>query len=147
MILNDIFGRSIVDRDKLRDDQWIRIVGLIPGGSEGKRGPRTDNRRFIKALLWMARSGARWRDLPPVLGAFQTVERRYCRWLEPGLIDRLFEQPGEDADLEGLMLDSTIIRAHQHAAGAPIKKGARKPRAWAVQGAVSRPSFPLPPML
>jgi len=120
---------------------------LIPGGSEGKRGPRTDNRRFINALLWMARSGARWKDLPLEFGAFQTVKRRYYRWLERGLIDRLFEELGRDADLEWLMLDSTVIRAHQHAAGASKKKGARTPRAWAVQGVVSQPSSPPPPML
>ena len=92
-----------MDRDSLCDDQWARILPLIPGGSEGKRGPRTDNRRFINALLWMARSGARWKDLPPDFGAFQTVKRRYCRWLERGLIDRLFEQLGQGADLEWLM--------------------------------------------
>ncbi len=136
-----------MDRDGLRDDQWARILPLIPGGSEGKRGPRTDNRRFINALLWMARSGARWKDLPPDFGAFQTVKRRCYRWLERGLIDRLFEELGQGADLEWLMLDSTVIRAHQHAAGAPKKKGARKPRVWAVRGAVSRPSSPLPPVL
>jgi transposase len=141
------FGRNSLDRDELRDDQWARILPLIPGGSEGKRGPRTDNRRFINALLWMARSGARWKDLPPDFGAFQTVKRRYYRWLERGLIDRLFEEMGRDADLEWLMLDSTIIRAHQHAAGAPKKKGARKPRAWVARGVASRPSFPRPPML
>jgi transposase len=136
-----------LDGDELRDDQWARILPLIPGGSEGKRGPRTDNRRFIHALLWMARSGARWKDLPERFGSFQTVKRRYYRWVERGLIDRLFVQLGQDADLEWLMLDSTVIRAHQQAAGAPKKKGAKKPRAWAVQGAVSRPSSLLPPML
>jgi transposase len=94
----------------------------------------------------MARSGARWKDLPPGFGAFQTVKRRYYRWLERGLIDRLFEKLGQDADLEWLMLDSTVIRAHQHAAGAPKKKGARKPRVWAARGAASRPSSPPPPM-
>ena len=142
------YFRSIaLDRDELRDDQWARILPLISGGSEGKRGPRTDNRRFINALLWMARSGARWKDLPADFGAFQTVKRRYYRWLERGLIDRLFEEVGQDADLEWLMLDSTVIRAHQHAAGAPKKKGARKPRAWVAQGAGFRPSSPPPPML
>ena len=146
MIPNDIWEVNL-DRDALRDDQWGRISPLILGGSEGKRGPRTDNRRFINALLWMARSGARWKDLPPDFGAFQTVKRRYYRWLERGVIDRLFEELGRDADLEWLMLDSTIIRAHHHAAGAPKKKGARKPRDWAAQGVVSRPSFPQPPML
>jgi len=140
------FGRLVLDRDELRDRQWARILPLIPGGSEGKHGPRTDNRRFINALLWMARSGARWKDLPAEFGAFQTVKRRYYRWLERGLIDRLFDELGQDADLEWLMLDSTIIRAHQHAAGAPKKKGARKPRAWVARGAVFRPSSPPPPM-
>lgn len=136
-----------MDRDALRDDQWGRISPLIPGGSEGKRGPRTDNRRFINALIWMARSGARWKDLPPDFGAFQTVKRRYYRWLERGLIDRLFEELGRDADLEWLMLDSTIIRAHQHAAGASKKKGARKPRVWAAQGGASRQKSPPQPTL
>ncbi len=136
-----------MDRDALRDDQRGRILPLIPGGSEGKRGPRTDNRRFINALLWMARSGARWKDLPPGFGAFQTVKRRYYRWLERGLIDRLFEELGRDADLEWLMLDSTVIRAHQHAAGAPKKKGARKPRDWAARGVVFRRKSPLQPTL
>ncbi len=123
-------------RDAVRDDQWVRILPLIPGGREGKRGPRTDNRRFIDALLWMARSGARWKDLPPTFGAFQTVKRRYYRWLERGLIDQMFERLGEDADLEWPMLDSTIIRAHQHAAGAPIKKGGTKPGDWVARRVV-----------
>ena len=53
-----------MDTDALRDDQWERLKGHMPGGTRGKRGPRTDNRRFLDALLWMARSGGRWRDLP-----------------------------------------------------------------------------------
>ena len=134
-----------MDRDELGDDHWMRILPLIPGGRAGKRGPRTNNRRFINALLWMARSGAGWKDLPSDFGAFQTVKRRCYRWLERGLIDRLFEERGQDADV--LMLDSTVIRAHQHAAGALKKKGAGKPKAWVAQGAISRPNFPPPPML
>ena len=57
-----------MDYDALRDDQWERLKEFVPGGRKGKRGPRTDNRRFLNALLWMARSGARWRDLPEHLG-------------------------------------------------------------------------------
>lgn len=53
-----------MDCDALRDDQWDRIKEFVPGGTRGKRGPRTNNRLFLDALLWMARSGARWRDLP-----------------------------------------------------------------------------------
>ena len=53
-----------MDCDRLRDDQWERIKGFLPGGCKGKRGPRTDNRKFLDALFWIARSGGRWRDLP-----------------------------------------------------------------------------------
>ena len=77
--------------DELRDDQWERLKPLVPGGGKGKRGPRTDNRRFLNALLWMARSGARWRDLPERFGDYQTMKRRYCRWIEMGVLDKMFE--------------------------------------------------------
>jgi transposase len=69
--------------DALRDDQWERLKPFVPGGSKGKRGPRSNNRRFLDALLWMARSGGRWRDLPAErFGPYQTVKRRYYRWVE-----------------------------------------------------------------
>lgn len=119
----------VTDVDSLRDDQWERIKPLLPGGSKGKRGPRSDNRRFINALLWMARSGGRWRDLPERLGHFQTVKRRYYRWIEMGILDAIFETLAREADMEWLMIDSTMIRAHQHAAGARKAKGGRTPRA------------------
>jgi transposase len=76
-----------VASDGLRDNQWNRIKDLIPGGRRGKRGPRWDNRRFVDALLWMARSGARWRDLPDRFGDHQAVKRRYYRWIERGVLD------------------------------------------------------------
>ena len=60
-----------MDCDTLRDDQWERLKEFVPGGRKGKRGPRTDNRRFLNALLWMARSGGRWRDLPGRLGNYE----------------------------------------------------------------------------
>jgi transposase len=67
----------IRDVDVLRADQWARLEEFVPGGRKGKRGRRADNRRFLKALLWMARSGGRWRDLPDHLGDYDTVKRRY----------------------------------------------------------------------
>ena len=117
--------------DELRDDQWERLKPLVPGGGKGKRGPRTDNRRFLNALLWMARSGARWRDLPERLGDYQTVKRRYYRWIEMGVLDMMFEAFAREADMEWLMIDSTIVRAHSQAAGARKAKGGRMPRVWA----------------
>jgi transposase len=117
--------------DELRDDQWERLKDYVPGGRKGKRGPRTDNRRFLNALLWMARSGARWRDLPEELGDYATVKRRYYRWIEMGVLDEILAALGREADLEWLMIDSTIVRAHPHAAGARRQKGGRMPRALA----------------
>jgi transposase len=123
------------DIDTLRDDQWERLKPLVPGGRKGKRGPRSDGRGFINALLWMARSGSRWRDLPERFGKYQTVKRRYYRWIELGVLDRIFDFLSCEADLEWLMIDSTVIRAHQHAAGAHLAKGGRIPRVWAGHGA------------
>ena len=60
--------------DALGDDQWHRLEPFVPGGRKGRRGPRSNNRRFLNALLWMARSGARWRDLPERLGSYQTSQ-------------------------------------------------------------------------
>jgi len=121
-----------VDCDALRDDQWERLKDFVPGGRKGKRGPRSDNRRFLNALLWMARSGARWRDLPDELGDYEAVKRRYYRWIERGVLDEVLAALSQEADLEWLMIDSTIVRAHQHAAGASRKKGGRMPKALAV---------------
>jgi transposase len=118
-----------VDCDGLRDDQWERLKAFVPGGRKGKRGPRTDNRRFLNALLWMARSGGRWRDLPERLGDYETVKRRYYRWIEMGVLDEILAALAREADLEWLMIDSTIVRAHQQAAGARRQKGGRMPKA------------------
>lgn len=118
-----------MDCDVLRDDQWERLKEFVPGGRKGKRGPRTDNRRFLNALLWMARSGGRWRDLPERLGDYETVKRRYYRWIEMGVLDAILAALSREADLEWLMIDSTIVRAHQQAAGACRQKGGRMPRA------------------
>ena len=118
-----------MDCDGLRDDQWERLQAFVPGGRKGKRGPRTDNRRFLNALLWMARSGGRWRDLPERLGDYETVKRRYYRWIEMGVLDAILAALAREADLEWLMIDSTIVRAHQQAAGARRQKGGGMPKA------------------
>ena len=114
--------------DALRDDQWERIKDFVPGGRKGKRGPRTNNRLFLDALLWMARPGGRWRDLPERFGGYQSVKRRYYRWIEMGVLDRILAALAHEAGLEWLMIDTTIVRAHQHAAGARKVKGGRMPR-------------------
>lgn len=125
-----------MDWDALRDDQWERIKGFVPGGTRGKRGPRTNNRLFLDALLWMARSGGRWRDLPERLGDYRSVKRRYYRWIEMGVLDDRLTVLAREADLDWLMIDSTIVRAHQHAAGAARSKGGGCPGLGPVSGRI-----------
>jgi transposase len=126
---------AAVDYDRLTDEQWARLSGLMPGGCRGKRGPRTNNRLFLDALLWLARSGGRWRDLPGSYGNYQTVKRRYYDWVERGVLGDILLALSQDADLEWLSIDSTVIRAHSQAAGASRKKGGLMPRAWVVREA------------
>lgn len=122
----------------LRADQWNRIKGLLPG-SAGTRGPRArDNRQYIEAILWIGRTGARWRALPKEYGHWHRVFVRFSRWCKSGVWDRIMRHLCRDADLEELFIDSTAIRAHQHAAGA-LKKEAR--RLWAVLAAAGAAKF------
>lgn len=121
--------------DELGDEQWEKIKDLIPGGCKGKRGPRSNNRRFLNALLWMARSGGRWSDLPKRFGEPTAVKQRYYRWIEKGVLDAILAKLSREADMEWLMIDSTIVRAHQQAAGASRKKGGLMPRVWAAPAA------------
>lgn len=135
-----IFGGLVLEGEVLRDDQWARLEPFVPGGRKGKRGPRSDGRRFFDVVLWMARSGARWRDLPERFGPYQTVKRRYYRWIEHGVFDRIFEAVATEPDLEWLMIDATAIRANAQAAGARRKRGERKPRLSGARVAASEPS-------
>jgi transposase len=105
------------DCDVLTDDQWGLIAPLMPGGCKGKRGPRTNNRLFLNALLWMARSGARWCDLPERFGDYRTVKRRYYDWVERGVLAEIFQALSADIDLKWLSVDATVVRAQR-------KKGA-----------------------
>ena len=125
-----------MDGETLRDDQWDRLRSFVPGGRKGKRGPRSDGRRFFDAVLWLARSGARWRDLPEDrFGPYQTVKRRSYRWIEQGVFDQIFEAVAIDPDLEWLSIDATVIRAQAQAAGGRRKRGDRKPRLSVVPAA------------
>lgn len=111
----------MVIRDDPADEQWRRIEPFIRGGRRGKRGPGSDNRSFVDASSWMARSGARGRDLPERHGDDRTIKRRYCRWVADGVLDRPFEAPADEADPEWIPVDSTTVKAHPQAAGAPRK--------------------------
>ena len=108
-------------RYALRDDQWERIKDLLPG-REGTVGVTArDNRLFVEAVLYRYRAGIAWRDLPERFGDPVRVHTRFSRWSRSGVWQRAFEHLATDADNEYAMIDSTIVRAHQHSAGAQKK--------------------------
>jgi transposase len=109
----------------LRDDQWDLIEGFLPGkaGDPGRSGE--DNRRFVEAVIWIGKNGAKWRALPAVYGRWYSIHKRFKRWADKGVWQIIFNTLAVSADTEWLMIDSTIIRAHQCAAGA---KGGSKIR-------------------
>ena len=109
----------------LRDDQWERLESMLPGkaGDPGRTGE--DNRLFIEAVLWVARTGSPWRDLPAEFGLWNSLYKRFGRWSNNGTWNTAFAELTKDADFEEMFLDSTIVRAHQHSSGA-AKKKARK---------------------
>lgn len=124
---------------ELRSDQWRKILRFLRSCPEVYVGNQGECRRFIDAVLWMARSGSQWRLLPETYGDGNTVYKRLARWCEKGIWERMHQHFAHDPDMENLILDSTIVRAHSCAAGAPQKRGARKPRRWAAAGAGSAP--------
>ena len=109
-------------RFELSDEQWQRVEGLLPGrpGNPGRSGD--NNRLFLEAVLWIVRTGAPWRDLPERFGDWNSVFQRFNRWAKKGVWQQVFDAL-QDPDLEWLMLDATIVRAHVHAAGARKKAG------------------------
>jgi len=119
-------------RKILRDDQWKRIEQMLPGKPSDPGRTAVDNRLFVEAVLWVARTGSPWRDLPEEFGVWNSVYIRFARWSNRGVWQRVFAALAIDADFEEIFLDSTIVRAHQHAAGAPKKTGIRR---WAARAA------------
>lgn len=110
----------------LRNGQFERITHLLPGKAGDPGRTAADNRLFVEAVLWIARTGAPWRDLPSEFGSWNSVYQRFARWSRQGVWHRVFAELAQDADFEELFIDSTVVRAHQHAAGA-AKKTATKP--------------------
>ena len=117
-------------RYELSEAQWRRLEPLLPGrmGTVGR--PAKDKLRFVSGVFWVIRSAMRWADLPERDGKYKSVHKRFLRWGEAGVWDRLFDDLVADRKNPYLMLDSTIVRAHQQAATSR-KKGA-KTRLWGV---------------
>jgi transposase len=108
-------------RFDLSDAEWRVISPLLPNKSRGV--PRTDDRRVLNAIFYVLRTGSPWRDLPERYGPYTTAYNRYNRWAKAGVWLRVFEALAERSPQSLALIDSSIIRAHQHAAGG--KKGVR----------------------
>ena len=110
----------------LTDETWDRLAAaLAEVKSRAGAPPKQSDRDFIEAVLHVARTGEPWRDLPERFGDWNTTFQRFNRWAKSGVWARVMEALGGDADLEHLLIDSTIIRAHQHSAGAGERGGIR----------------------
>ena len=113
----------------LSDEQWSRVRDMLPGRVGHVGATARDNRLFVEAVLYRYRAGIPWRDLPERFGDWKNVHRRHSRWAATGVWKRLFQLLSAAADNEYAMIDSTIVRAHQHSAGAPKKRAGHRPSA------------------
>jgi len=119
-----------ISRYELSEVQWSKIKDILPGRVESVGRTAADNRVFVNGVLWVLRSGAHWHDLPERYGKYKSLHKRFSRWAANGVWEKVFHELLRDRKNQYLMIDSTIVRAHQQAATGP-KKGART-RLWGV---------------
>ena len=105
-------------RHDISDRAWANIEKLLPGSKGSVGRPSADNRLFINAVFWILRTGAPWRDLPPDLGDWKNTHRRFCRWRDRGIWEKILEALIVEPDFEWLIIDASHCKVHPHAAGA-----------------------------
>ena len=120
-----------MDRMLLSDAQYEKIAPLLLGKSGDPGRSAANNRVFVEAVLWIVRTGAPWRDLPVCFGCWNSAFRRFRRWSRKGVFEKIFNALSGDPDFEYAIVDGTIVRIHQHGAGA---KGGLKIRLSAARG-------------
>ena len=118
-----------MDRFVLTDAQWAKMEPLCLGKPSDPGRSGKDNRLFVEAVLWIARTGSPWRDLPAEFGRWHTVYIRFSRWRSKGAWQRVANALAGETEIEHILIDSTIVRAHQHSAGA-LKKRATSARTF-----------------
>jgi len=123
---------------ELRDDQWSKSLQFLRSCSDVYVGQEVHCRRFMEAILWTVRSGALLRLLSEHYGNWNSVYKRFSRWCDKGIWERMHQYFAHDPDMENILIDSTVIRAHPYAAGAS-KKGAKMPKPWVGVEAGSAP--------
>jgi len=130
---------NLQHRHDISDRLWQELEPHLSGG-EGKVGRRADNNRlFINAVMWILRTGAPWRDLPSSYGDWKNTHRRFCRWRDSGMWEKLLEQVVTEPDFEWLMIDASHIKVHQHASGA---KGGNQDMGRTKGGSTQRYTWP-----
>ena len=108
---------------KLTDEQMEKILPVLRTFPEIRLGLLRQSRHFLEAVLWITRSGSQWRLLPKEYGNWNTVYKRFSRWSKLGVFEKLFAQISQDRDMEYLLIDSTVVRAHACSAGAQKNTG------------------------
>jgi len=112
-----------VARKWLSNRQWRLIAPLLPA-ERGKGRPYIQSHRMtIEGILWIARTGAPWRDLPPDFGKWITVYQRFNRWTRDGVFDAVFQSVVNELELGVVLVDGTFVKVHQHGSGAPKQNG------------------------
>jgi len=107
---------------KFNNQQWEKLLSFLKTCPNIYIGQETECRQFLEAVFWITRSGSQWRLLPGSYGNWNTVYKRFARWSAAGVFEKLFNYFSSDRDLEYLLIDSTIVRAHACSAGAQKKK-------------------------
>ena len=114
----------------LQDDQWRNIYLFLQNHPRVYAGREEDCLLFVEGVLWTTRSGSQWRFLPEKYGNWNTVYKRFARWCDHDVWEDMHQHFADDPDMENVLLDSTVVRAHPCAAGASKKTVARLNRPW-----------------
>jgi transposase len=123
----------------IREDEWEKMYLFLKNHPRAYAGKEADCRLFLEAVHWILRSGAQWRFLPEKYGNWNSIYKRYARWCDHDIFEDMHQHFIEDPDMENLLLDSTIVRAHPCAAGAPQKKAGRPSKHSDAAGVDSAP--------